>query len=484
MTLLSRRALNRALLQRQFLLERTDQVPLDVIRRLVALQAQEPNWPYVGLWSRIRGFTHADLTTLLADGQVVRSSLLRSTQHIAAADDFRRLRPLLQPVLDRTANSPYFRRNSNRLPTETLMADGRALLDAGPLARKELAQRLAARHPGRDGRILAGEFELRTPLIHDPTTASWGSWGNRSSITVTALAADTIEPTAIHELIRRYLAAFGPATVADVQAWSGLTRLNQVVADMGIELRHYTGPDGQTLLDLPDAHLPDPHIPAPVRLLPAYDNALLGHADRTRIISDEDRKQVMPGRPWYAPPSSSTASSVEPGPSPETTYDSSRFGLFQPPNSKPSTTKRTGCCPSSSTDERHSPHPISRRPRAMILCAHLPPTVRVVSQRAVTLSKRQPRCCSMKTCQSEAPRRPGDPAVARRDRGARGEQWGALNGVELHPTARDGAQLHPPPPAAAHYRRSSLKEWGRVNPRPPGWLWPVSAGFPARCRQT
>jgi hypothetical protein len=301
MTPLSRRALNRALLQRQFLLERTDQAPLDVIRRLVALQAQEPNWPYLGLWSRIRGFTHTDLTTLLADRQVVRSSLLRSTQHIAAADDFRRLRPPLQPVLDRTANSPYFRRNRDRLPIETLMADGRALLDAGPLARKALAQRLAARHPGRDGRILAGEVELRTPLIHDANTASWGGWGNRSSITVTAVAVDTIEPAAIHELIRRYLAAFGPATVADVQAWSGLTRLNQVVADMGSQLRHYTGPDGQTLLDLPDAHLPDPHIPAPVRLLPAYDNALLGHADRTRIISDEDRKQVMPGRALVRP---------------------------------------------------------------------------------------------------------------------------------------------------------------------------------------
>jgi hypothetical protein len=301
MTPLSRRALNRALLQRQHLLERTDQAPLDVIRQLVALQAQEPNWPYLGLWSRIRGFTHTDLTALLADGRVVRSSLLRSTQHIAAADDFRRLRPLLQPVLDRTAHAPYFRRNRDRLPIETLLDDGRALLDAGPLARKDLARALAARHPGRDGRILAGEVELRTPLVHDADTASWGSWGNRSSITVTAVAVDAIEPAAIHELIRRYLAAFGPATVADVQAWSGLTRLNQVVAVMGSELRRYTGPDGQTLLDLPDAQLPDPHLPAPVRLLPAYDNALLGHADRTRIISDEDRKQVMPGRALVRP---------------------------------------------------------------------------------------------------------------------------------------------------------------------------------------
>ncbi|MEU0556882.1 winged helix DNA-binding domain-containing protein [Dactylosporangium sp. NPDC006015] len=301
MTRLSRRALNRALLQRQFLLERTDQAPLDVIRHLVALQAQEPNWPYVGLWSRIRGFTHTDLTGLLLDRHVVRSSLLRSTQHLAAADDFRRLRPLLQPVLDRTASSPYFRRDGDRPPTRTLMADGHALLDAGPLARRDLARGLSARHPGRDGRILADEFELRTPLVHDPATASWGSWGNRSSVIVTTVPTDAIETAATHELIRRYLAAFGPASVADVQAWSGLTRLNRVVAEMGVALRRYTGPDGQSLLDLPDVQLPDPDVPAPARLLPAYDNALLGHADRTRIISDEDRRQVMPGRALVRP---------------------------------------------------------------------------------------------------------------------------------------------------------------------------------------
>ncbi len=301
MTVLSRRVLNRALLQRQFLLERTDHAPLDVIRRLVAMQAQEPNWPYIGLWSRIRGFTYDDLTTPLADERVVRSCLLRSTQHIAVADDFRRLRPLVQPVLDRNANSLYFRRNRGQLSIETLMTDGRSLLDAGPLARKTLAQCLADRHPNLDGRILAGEVELRTPLSHDANTASWGSWGNRSSIILTVAEVDPVKPSAVQELIRRYLAAFGPATVADIQAWSGLTRLSQVVTDMAKELRHYAGPDGQMLLDLPDALLPDPDLPTPVRLLPAYDNALLGHADRTRIISDEDRKQVMPGRALVRP---------------------------------------------------------------------------------------------------------------------------------------------------------------------------------------
>lgn len=303
MASLTARALNRALLDRQFLLQRTDRSVLEVIGRLVAMQAQEPNWPYVGLWSRIHRFEHAELTGLLHDRSVVRSGLLRSTQHIAAADDFRRLRPVLQPVLDRTAASPYFRANSHGLSPEDLIADGLALLD-GPLPRRDLAARLAIRHPGSNGRILAGELELRNPLIHDPDTAAWGSWGTRSSITVTRFATETdgsADTTRLKELIRRYLAAFGPATAADVQAWSGITRMSSTVADMSDELRHHTGPDGQRLVDLPDAELPDPDVPAPVRFLPAFDDILLGHADRTRIIRDEDRPRVMPGRAQVKP---------------------------------------------------------------------------------------------------------------------------------------------------------------------------------------
>ncbi|MFI6316890.1 winged helix DNA-binding domain-containing protein [Nonomuraea sp. NPDC050556] len=295
---LSRRALNRALLQRQFLLERTGLGALEVIGRLVAMQAQEPNWPYVGLWTRIRAFTHADLTTLLTHGRVVRSGFLRSTMHLTAADDFRRLRPVLQPVLNRTADSAHFRRNNTGLATEALLAEGHAVLRNGPLPRKDLARHLATLHPDRDSRILAGEIELRTPLIHDPVTASWGGWGTRSSVTVTTTPTDPADADALPDLVRRYLTAFGPATVADIQAWCGLTRLDQIIP---AGLRHYTGPDGQHLLDLPDAPLPDPDTPAPVRLLPAYDNALLGHADRTRIIAAADREHVTPGQARVLP---------------------------------------------------------------------------------------------------------------------------------------------------------------------------------------
>ncbi|MGO4419081.1 winged helix DNA-binding domain-containing protein [Streptomyces sp. MCAF7] len=322
MTTLSLRALNRALMGRQFLLGRTDRSPLEVIGRLVALQAQEPNWAYVGLWSRIHAFTQSELTALLEDRQVVRSGLLRSTQHLAAADDFCWLRPLLQPVLDRTAGSPHFARNSTGLDAASLVADGLGLLAGGTLSRKELARRLAERHPGRDGRILAGQVELRTPLVHGAATGAWGSWGNRSAVSVTpaevwlgqpmataatATAATATAATATaakdsaKELIRRYLAAFGPAGVKDVQVWCGLTRLGEVVAEMRAELRHYSGPDGRDLIDLADAEVPDPETLAPVRLLPAFDNVLLGHADRTRVISDEDRKRVMPGQARVRP---------------------------------------------------------------------------------------------------------------------------------------------------------------------------------------
>ncbi|GGS84749.1 winged helix DNA-binding domain-containing protein [Nonomuraea spiralis] len=301
MTTLSRRTLNRALLQRQFLLERADLPALEVIGHLVAMQAQEPNWPYVGLWTRIRHFTHADLTTLLAEGRVVRSGLLRSTMHLTVAGDFRRLRPVLQPVLDRTAGSAHFRRNNAGLDPAALVAEGRALLRTGPLPRRDLARHLASLHPGRDSRILAGEIELRTPLVHDPATASWGGWGTRSSVAVSDTPVDPFHPAALRDLIRRYLAAFGPATVADVQAWCGLTRLDEVVSEMGAGLRHHTGPDGRRLLDLPDAPLPDPDTPAPVRLLPAYDNALLGHADRSRIVADADREHVAPGQARVLP---------------------------------------------------------------------------------------------------------------------------------------------------------------------------------------
>ncbi|MEU6426094.1 winged helix DNA-binding domain-containing protein [Microbispora sp. NPDC046973] len=309
MSVLSPRALNRALLHRQFLVERTGRTALQVLGHLVAMQAQEPNWPYVGLWSRVDGFTQAQLSVLLEERTVVRSALLRSTQHLAVAGDFRRFRPVLQPVLDRTASTPYFRRVSGELDTGELTAAGARILAGRTLPRRELARLLALRYPGREGKILAGEVELRTPLVHTPETATWGSWGTRNAVSVTR-AEDWLgapmTPASTQELVRRYLAAYGPAGVMDVQAWSGLTRLREVIHAMRGELRCHRDPEGRELFDLQfdgetAPELPDPGTPVPVRFLPAFDNLLLGHADRTRVISDADRKRVMPGAAMVLP---------------------------------------------------------------------------------------------------------------------------------------------------------------------------------------
>ncbi|MEN3538393.1 winged helix DNA-binding domain-containing protein [Microbispora sp. ZYX-F-249] len=305
MSVLSRRALNRALLRRQFLMERTGRTPLEVIGHLVAMQAQEPNWPYVGLWSRIDGFTQAQLGELLDRRLVVRSALLRGTQHLAVAGDFRRFRPVLQPVLDRTASTAYFRKASAGLDTAALTAAGAEILAGRTLPRRELARLLALRHPGREGKLLAGEVELRTPLVHTPETAMWGRWGTRNAISVTRAEdwlGGSLEPAPVRDLVRRYLAAYGPAGVMDVQAWSGLTRLREVVDAMRGELRRYRDAEGRELFDLESApELPDPETPVPVRFLPAFDNLLLGHADRSRVIGDADRRRVMPGAAMVLP---------------------------------------------------------------------------------------------------------------------------------------------------------------------------------------
>lgn len=285
---LSLRDLNRTFLHRQFLLERTGRSPYEVIAHLVAMQGQEPNWPYVGLWSRIEGFRREDLEALLRERRIVRSTMVRRTMHLAAADDFRWLRPTARGVVRSALTSAYFAREIEGLDPDEVGAAGRALLAAGPLTRKELGLRLAERFPGRLPARLADTVEVVEPLVHTPEVGAWGGWGNRSGIGVTLPDAPMAGPDP-DRMVRRYLAAFGPATVMDAQAWSGVTRLRTVFDRLRPHLRVLEDERGRELFDLPDAPLLDGDAPAPVRFLPAFDNALLGHRDRTRIIRDEHR---------------------------------------------------------------------------------------------------------------------------------------------------------------------------------------------------
>lgn len=303
--LVSQRTLNRTLLARQFLTGRTSLPVVEVIERLVAMQAQEPNWPYVGLWTRVSGFRHDDLTALLHDRSAVRSTLLRRTQHLASSNDFRWLRPTIQPIVDSALRSPYYTEKITGLDLDQLVEAGRELLADRTLTRRQFSRLFTERYPGRHGGRLASAVELKDPMVHPPPDSAWGRWGTPASVTVAFADAWTGQPLATERqpeaMIRRYLAAFGPASVRDMQTWSGVTRLREVVDGLRPTLRVFRTEQGTELFDLPEASLADDDTPAPVRFLPAFDNAVLGHADRTRIISDEDRRRVCPGQAWVAP---------------------------------------------------------------------------------------------------------------------------------------------------------------------------------------
>jgi hypothetical protein len=293
---LTRRALNRTTVARQALLERAAVPALDMVGHLVAVQAQEPDAPYLGLWTRLEGFRHHELIGLLEDRRVVRSSVLRATQHLVTAADYLWLRPLVQPVLERVQRGTLGRRNAGVDPAELASAT-RDLLAGRTLTRPQLRDLLAERWPDRDAQALAWAAQALVPVVHPPPAGTW----RRRGATPFTLAEEWLgRPLATapspEVLLRRYLAAFGPASVADAQAWSGLTRLGEVAERLRGELRSFRDEAGRELLDLADAPLVDPDVPAPVRFLPEFDNLLLGHADRTRVLGDEHRGLVVAGQ--------------------------------------------------------------------------------------------------------------------------------------------------------------------------------------------
>lgn len=294
----SLRALNRTFLLRQRLTGPPCPTPEDAVAHLVAVQAQEPNWAIVALRARVPTLVRDDVGRLTAERRLVRTPLLRGTQHLVTADDYAWLRPTAQPVLDRLTRATYYRNETEGIAPEDLVAAAREVLGDGPVPRRTLAAALAERFPGRRGTVLAGAVEAFEPVAHDPGTSAWGSWWSRRTIRVARAEAWLGRPVGAADagrLVLRYLAAFGPASVMDVQAWSGLTRLREVVAGLGDRVRVVVGPDGSELLDLPDAPWADADEDVPVRFLGAFDNAVLGHRDRTRILPDEVRREVMPG---------------------------------------------------------------------------------------------------------------------------------------------------------------------------------------------
>ena len=284
---LSLRALNRATLQRQFLLQRVSIAPTDVIEHLVGLQAQTPHTAYVGLWDRVEGFRGSDLSDRLVDRSVVRMALMRGTIHLVTARDAWGLRPLVQPVLDRVQKSQFGKRLVG-VDSAEVVAIGRAFVDEEPRTFKALGDHLLDRWPGRDRFALEQTIRTEVPLVQVPPRGLWGRSGPIAHTSIEAwLGEPPDERLTVEGMIRRYLGAFGPASAMDAQAWCGLTRLGEVFERLRPELFVVRDEAGRELFDLPDAPRPDPDTPAPPRFLYDFENLLLSHADRRRAISPE-----------------------------------------------------------------------------------------------------------------------------------------------------------------------------------------------------
>jgi hypothetical protein len=293
--LLGQRALNRALLDRQLLLRRHRMPAAHAVEHLVGMQAQSPDPPYVGLWTRLEGFRPEDLGGLMLDRAVVRATLMRGTIHLVTARDCLRLRPVLQPFLERQvwANATHGRAHLEGVDLDAVLAAGRALVQEEPRTLAALRELLGARWPDREPSALAYAVRLLLPVVYVPPRGVWGRSGPVAFTTVESWLGEPVSERGSREdLVLRYLAAFGPATPADAQTWSGLTRLTEVFASLAPRLRLFRDEAGRELYDLPDAPRPDPDSPAPVRLLPEFDNLTLSHADRTRVIADEHRRVI------------------------------------------------------------------------------------------------------------------------------------------------------------------------------------------------
>jgi len=294
---LTTRQLNRATLARQLLLERADYSAERVLQHLVGMQSQAPLAPYVGMWTRVVDFRADELSALMIERRAVRASLMRATIHLVTAADFLQLWPVLEPVSERGlwTGSPFGRRVPRGMVND-LLAFVRDLLREAPRTRVELRRLIGQRWPNLDADAMAYAAQYLLPIVQVTPRGVWGQSNAPTWADAEAWIGDRVSTgVAVDDLVLRYLGAFGPASVQDVQVWSGLTRLGEVADRLGPRVRRFRSEDGRVLLDGPDAPRPSADTPAPIRFLPEYDNLLLSHADRSRVMPEQRIVPLWPG---------------------------------------------------------------------------------------------------------------------------------------------------------------------------------------------
>jgi hypothetical protein len=293
---LNLRELNRATLARQMLLERQNLPVADAIERLVGLQAQQALPPYVGLWTRLHNFNRDSLANELESRVVVKATLIRGTLHLFTAADYLRFRKTLQPMLAGAVETIAKNRTAN-FDLEELLAMARQYIEEKPRTFAEISAMLTERLPDEDVGVMRYTVRTRIPLVQVPIADGW-SYPNKPEFTLAeSWLGQAIAPEdRLPELALRYLAAFGPASATDMQTWLGMAKLKELFEKLKPELQLYKDEGRRELFDLPDRPLPDGDTPAPVRFLPEFDNLLLSHSNRTRVIAKEHHPKVyLPG---------------------------------------------------------------------------------------------------------------------------------------------------------------------------------------------
>ena len=289
---LTTRALGRATLARQMLLAREKGTALNAVERLAGLQAQLPRPPFIALWSRLQRFRPEDLVRLARGRKVVRATMMRGTLHLVTTKDYVAWRPALQPMLS-AGMEAVLKGRASGLDIDKLTAATRACLDERPKTFEDIRAALRTAWPKLDERAMGYAVRMRMALVQVPADTRWGWPGAACFAAAESWIGKPMEATGdLGALVLRYLAAFGPAAVADAQAWSGLRGLKGTFDELRPSLRTFRDERGRELFDLPRAPRPSADTPAPVRFLPDYDSLLLAHDDRTRVIPREHGSRI------------------------------------------------------------------------------------------------------------------------------------------------------------------------------------------------